>query len=244
MTDKFDIFEVGHRYENRRGAYEVIEITPPQIRIRYDSGEVINADLATQVRIIENMRYAAAPTHSTVRVSDPSSRSARPQRRNAQSGMIASTPHNQSVSSPTSACPTAFEFAHGHVYRRRDIHRRYRGQEQGGICTPRDFPIILLFTGQSGDPYGYRDYWDDDDIFHYYGEGQLGDMEFIRGNKAIRDHVESGKDLHLFETIGNGEVRYINQMTYVGYDYVPNVPDAAEKTRTAIVFKLMARRGA
>jgi len=130
------------------------------------------------------------------------------------------------------------EFLPGTTYRRRDLHEVYRGQEQGGICTPRKFPIILLFSGKSGNPYGYADYWDDSDVFHYFGEGQSGDMEFLRGNRAIRDHAKDGKELHLFETLGSGDVRYMGRMTYIGYDEVTGVLDAAGKRRTAIVFRL------
>ena len=42
----------------------------------------------------------------------------------------------------------------------------------------------------------------------YTGEGQRGDMDFVRGNLAIRDHVANGKDLHLFEYVQTGYVRY------------------------------------
>lgn len=47
-------------------------------------------------------------------------------------------------------------FTQGHVYRRRDLHDRYGGQRQGGISTPSQYPIILLFTGESGEQHGLR----------------------------------------------------------------------------------------
>ncbi len=56
MVDEFGIFEVGQRYQNRKGWYEVIKITPPEMLIRYDGGEVAAAELATQERIISNMK--------------------------------------------------------------------------------------------------------------------------------------------------------------------------------------------
>ena len=37
-----------------------------------------------------------------------------------------------------------------------------------------------------------------DRIFKYFGEGQQGDMEFTRGNKAILNHKSNGKTIHLF----------------------------------------------
>ena len=81
-------------------------------------------------------------------------------------------------------------FEIGRVYNRRsEIHEPYGGQWQSGISTPRDQPFIFLFTGESGEQYGYEDGWDDNGVFLYTGEGQKGDMEFIGGNRAIRDHA-------------------------------------------------------
>ncbi len=33
-----------------------------------------------------------------------------------------------------------------------------------------------MFTGRSGERYGYEDRWPDDGVFLYMGEGQTGDM--------------------------------------------------------------------
>jgi 5-methylcytosine-specific restriction enzyme A len=48
---------------------------------------------------------------------------------------------------------------------------------------------------------GYSDEWADEGIFLYTGEGQHGDMRFIGGNRAIRDHSKNGKALYVFESI-------------------------------------------
>jgi 5-methylcytosine-specific restriction protein A len=85
--------------------------------------------------------------------------------------------------------------------RRRDLHDKYGGQRQGGISTPSAHPLIFLFTGESGAQYGYRDGPRPDGTCWYTGEGQVGDMEMVRGNRAIRDHVTDGKQLHLFEDV-------------------------------------------
>jgi hypothetical protein len=51
-------------------------------------------------------------------------------------------------------------FEVGKTYNRRsDIHERFGGQRQGGICTPKDHPIVILFTGASGREHGYSDSW-------------------------------------------------------------------------------------
>ncbi|HEV2129108.1 MAG TPA: hypothetical protein VGR22_10860, partial [Thermomicrobiales bacterium] len=127
----------------------------------------------------------------------------------------------------------------GNRYRRRDLHRHYGGQWQGGISTPSAHPLVFLFTGETGEQYGYRDGWEPDGTFRYTGEGQLGDMAFVRGNAAIRDHAAEGKDLHLFEVSGRGFVRYVGQMVCAGYDIVPGIPDWEGSLRAAIVFRLV-----
>jgi 5-methylcytosine-specific restriction protein A len=123
-------------------------------------------------------------------------------------------------------------------YRRRtDLHGRYGGQTQGGISTPAGYPIILLFTGQTGEQYGYgQDGWDGD-VFRYCGEGQRGDMEFRAGNKAIRDHVENGKALHLFKILGRGEVRHIGEFICAGWQEERG-QDVDGNDRKLIVFSL------
>src|SRR5262249_51378918 len=89
-------------------------------------------------------------------------------------------------------------FIPGELYRRREIHSKYGGQTQGGISTPSRSPLIFAFTGDTGEQHGYKDGWRDDGAFRYFGEGQEGDMHFVRGNAALRDQVQSGKALHLF----------------------------------------------
>lgn len=128
-------------------------------------------------------------------------------------------------------------FVLGQTYNRRELHSLYGGQRQGGISTPSDHPFILLFTGVQGQQYGYKDGWSEDGLFLYTGEGQVGDMDFLRGNRAIRDHMEDGKDLHLFEYIQRGLVRYAGQMVYTGFQE-KQAPDREGSSRRVIVFEL------
>ncbi len=109
-------------------------------------------------------------------------------------------------------------FIKGKVYVRRVIHDQFGGQEQGGISTPANHNLILAFSGEEGKEFGYQDYWTDDGVFMYTGEGQIGDMKFIRGNRAIRDHIGEGEDLHLFEKTEQGKVKYIDQMVCIGHE--------------------------
>ena len=49
-------FEVGKKYENMRGVYEVLSIDPNTMRIRWESGEEITTNISLQSQIIERMR--------------------------------------------------------------------------------------------------------------------------------------------------------------------------------------------
>ncbi len=126
----------------------------------------------------------------------------------------------------------------GRIYnRRRDIHDRYGGQRQGGICTPRGLPAVFIFTGDSGHAHGYRDEFRDDGLYWYTGEGQRGDMEMVRGNLAIRDHERNGKSIYMFEDVGSGNVRYFGEGRYVGH-HTEERPDHDGVPRSAIIFEL------
>ena len=87
----------------------------------------------------------------------------------------------------------------GKVYNRRaDIHARFGGQQQGGIITPADHPLVIIITGEEGLEHGYTDRELPDGTFEYFGEGQVGDMPWVRGNRAVRDHSQDGRSLLLF----------------------------------------------
>lgn len=62
-------------------------------------------------------------------------------------------------------------------------------------------------------------------------------MRMNRGNRAIREHEANEKELHLFESVGQGEVRYVGQATYLSHHWEER-PDANGNMRDAIVFEL------
>jgi 5-methylcytosine-specific restriction enzyme A len=126
-------------------------------------------------------------------------------------------------------------------HRKRDIHGQFGGQEQGGMITPAKHNLIFLVTGSSGRQHGYEDRWSDDGTtFFYYGEGQIGDMQFIKANLALRDHSTNGEDVHLFEEVPekSGFLRYRGQMVCTGHEWV-DAPDREKNMRRAILFELV-----
>lgn len=130
-------------------------------------------------------------------------------------------------------------FEPGGIYNRvRHIHDVYGGQRQGGISTPKAAPLIFLFTGETGDQYGYHDGPRDDGTFAYTGEGQVGDMAFVRGNLAIRDHISDGRDLLLFAKLSQpGLYRFVGQFACDDFEY-KTAPDKTGALRQVIIFLL------
>ncbi len=108
-------------------------------------------------------------------------------------------------------------FKIGQEYNRRtEIHGSYGGQAQGGISTPKNFPVVFIFTSDTGEQYGYRDEYRDG-IFWYTGEGQVGDMKMVGGNKAILEHSTNGKTIHVFEYTRKAYVRYVGSADCLDY---------------------------
>ncbi len=129
-------------------------------------------------------------------------------------------------------------FEVGKIYHRRDeIHGVYGGQAQGGMSTPKAHPVVLLFTGESGAEHGYKDEVKPDGTFWYTGEGQVGDQQFNKCNKVLRDHKALGKTVHLFEEAGSGLASYLGEVEYLGH-HLEQRPDREGNKRNAIVFEL------
>jgi len=121
------------------------------------------------------------------------------------------------------------------IYKRRDIHLLYGGNWRGGICPCKNFPYIFIFSGESGEQYGYKDQWENENIFSYTGEGKINDMQFIRGNLALRNHITNGKRVFLFISLGNGRVRFEGELELITIDYFLG-KDEKKNERTAIRF--------
>lgn len=78
----------------------------------------------------------------------------------------------------------------------------------------------------------------EDDTFLYTGEGTEGDMTMDGGNKAIRDHKENDKSLHLFESTDlPWIVTYLGEYEYIGYDS-RTLQDENDDPREAFQFRL------
>lgn len=133
-------------------------------------------------------------------------------------------------------------FIPNQIYKRSDIHDHYGGNRQGGIAPSAKFPYIFIFSGKTGSQYGYKDGWDNPNIFSYTGEGQVGDMKFIKGNLALRDHIHNGKRVFLFEYERKGYVKFISELEFYDIGYF-DTPDIHKNERIGIKF-FFKRKGA
>jgi 5-methylcytosine-specific restriction protein A len=132
----------------------------------------------------------------------------------------------------------------GH-YVRKELHNQFRGGRQSGISSPKGEDFVFIFTGPSGEKYGYEDEFLDDGTLLYFGQGVRGDMEFTKnnGNTKIRDHKERGYELYVFEeTSESGVMCYVGEYEYVDHDWV-TAPDRDGNDREAIRFRLEPKGG-
>ncbi|MEJ3750040.1 restriction endonuclease [Actinomycetes bacterium KLBMP 9797] len=127
----------------------------------------------------------------------------------------------------------------GDRLRRRDVHARYGGRQQGGIAPSRETPVVMFFTDPStGHQHGYYDGWDEAGLFNYVGEGQKGDQRFVQGNKSIQRHHEEGRSLEGFLARGT-EVTYLGEFKLVDTYFRDAHETGDESTlRQVIVFRL------
>lgn len=99
------------------------------------------------------------------------------------------------------------------------MHDQFGGNRQNGISTSARVPWIFIFSGASGKKHGYKDQWENKNVFSYTGEGQIGDMTFTRGNLALKEHLKDGKRVFLFKYVKSGYVEFASQLTFLEADY-------------------------
>lgn len=136
----------------------------------------------------------------------------------------------------------AWAFEPGDEIRRIEIHRAYGGSRQSGIVTFASIHDIVVFTSlESGAQFGYNKYegLQEDGSFSYTGQGQTGDQEFTRGNRALRDANREGRPIRLF-TVQNSIATYIGCFATGDPTYwIKKIPDSIGGDRNGIIFNLV-----
>lgn len=131
-------------------------------------------------------------------------------------------------------------FTIGQIYdRQTEIHDLFGGNSRSGISSSSRAPAVFIFTGVSGDQYGYADSHDENNVFSYTGEGQIGDMKITKGNLAILDHAKHGKALYVFEILGKSQgQKYIGEYTCANYEWRRG-QDKHGNDRKLVIFNLL-----
>lgn len=143
------------------------------------------------------------------------------------------------VDLPRSTAPE-LQFVIGQVYdRQTEIHDPFGGSRQSGISPSAKVPAIFLFTGDSGEQFGYTDKEEPGGVLVYTGEGQSNNMTLTKGNRAILDHAETGRALHVFRALGKGQgQRYLGEFSCASSSWRRG-PDKDGKDRDIVVFNLV-----
>ncbi|MES1192832.1 MAG: restriction endonuclease [Solirubrobacterales bacterium] len=137
---------------------------------------------------------------------------------------------------------SSFDLVPGDALPRVELHQRFGGRRQGGISPCKPTPNVFLFTDErTGLLHGYvYDGWRDG-LYHYTGEGQVGDQIMAQGNRAIRDHrgtaTEQPRELHLFKA-ANGIATYVGQFEYEDHYLADASESGSDRVRSVYVFRL------
>lgn len=124
---------------------------------------------------------------------------------------------------------------------RRELQKRYGGAGQGGIEPSAKTPNVFIFSDpKAGAKYGYvYDQWRDG-VFHFTGEGQVGDQLMKHGNRAILDHRKRGRALRVFDGV-RGTVTYQGEFELATdpFYYAEARDRSQANVRKVIVFRLV-----
>lgn len=103
--------------------------------------------------------------------------------------------------------------APGQIVSRVALHNTLGGVRQGGI-SPAEHYVFLFTDDAVNQEHGYlRDHWDtaDPDLFHYCGEGQVGNQSVRRYNRAVLEAHLNARSIRLFQGV-RGEVTYVCEL--------------------------------
>jgi hypothetical protein len=128
----------------------------------------------------------------------------------------------------------------GESYLRLDIHRFFGGNPRAGICPTASGVVLIFSDPPSGTRYGY----DQNDevvsgVYRYTGEGQVGDQQFVRGNRAL----VSGKKMLLFSRRDAGSWIYVGEVVLDDVPYETVIaPDRLSNLRQVFVFRFIEKQ--
>lgn len=132
------------------------------------------------------------------------------------------------------------DFRLGQVYKREELMNAFKGAFQGGINICKATNTIVITSKHTGNRI-YDDKLFDGDVMLYTGEGQVGDQKMWKGNKAIYEAKDLGRDIHLFVRFKPTEYTYFGIVELVDEPRYVDEKDVEGNMRKVIKFPMMQK---
>lgn len=129
----------------------------------------------------------------------------------------------------------------GSYHLRAELHAKFGGNSRAGICPTKSGPVLIFSDPASGSPFGYdaHDYLKDG-IYHYTGEGRVGNQQLLRGNRALLD---KDRELLLFARQDPKTWRFVGEVKLATPAYLEaRAKDQNGMQRTVLVFRFQEHR--
>ena len=130
------------------------------------------------------------------------------------------------------------DFKLGKKYKRDDLINAFKGAFQGGINICKRTNTIVITSKHTGNRI-YDDKLFDGNIMYYTGEGQVGDQKMWKGNKAIYEADEKGREIHLFVRFKPTEYTYYGVVKLVDQPFYQDEKDVNGEIRKVIKFPMV-----
>ena len=125
----------------------------------------------------------------------------------------------------------------GSLHLRSQLHADFGGNPRAGICPTRSGSVLVFSDPASGSPFGYDAHdFVRDGVYHYTGEGRVGDQQLIRGNRALLER----SPLLLFSRVDQKTWRYVGKVALGNPAYESAIaPDQNGTLRRVFVFRFV-----
>lgn len=106
-----------------------------------------------------------------------------------------------------------------------------------GINSTDTAVVLISSIGRADGKFVYHDKWTLEGDYIYSGEGKSGDQTMSKGNLALKNAAQDGKEIHLFVKFSPQEYYYQGVFELIGYTYEDD-NDEDENTRKEYKFQL------
>lgn len=121
------------------------------------------------------------------------------------------------------------------IYAGDDIREAFGCSLMGGISYGKKTNVLVLIRKHIDNLYEDRQ---EGDIIYYTGEGQVGNQDLVRGNKAINESNENNTNMVLFDVFSKGEYTYKGVVKLISQPMIEKQLDAEDNVRDVYVFPL------